>query len=162
MNLTETHLSESILDVESEISLFTQNRCDRVNRKGGGSVDYIADFLAVNWSKTYSNCFVDMAGEFIPKLAFLNVTVYRPPGCPSYKFTEAMDVLQSWIEEIETKNKGVTLTIWINGDFNFPWIILRFRAKGSPIMDRAAHRDLDAAAHPFLLPVGSVTSRTAS
>ena len=49
----------------------------------------------------------------------MNVTIYRPPGCPTGKLKDAMKVISDWIQTNETSSSP---RIIFNGDFNLPFM----------------------------------------
>ena len=67
---------------------------------------------------TFSNDYCEIIGIYIPKQNYINITIYRPPGCPTDKFNEIIQMSDNWINRIE-RNMGNPI-ININGDFNFP------------------------------------------
>ena len=78
-----------------------------------------SDFL-VNSNLSYSNSYCEILCLHIKSINLICITVYRPPNCPSNLFTEVIDKIEVWINSIE--NDGERPTIFINGDFNLPFM----------------------------------------
>ena len=58
--MTESHLSENILDCEVAINGWSTFRTDRVNRTGGGVISYVTDKLTVSNELSVSDSITDL------------------------------------------------------------------------------------------------------
>ena len=119
--LTESHLSAGVLDAEIAIQGMTVYRCDRQQREKGGVVTYLREDLAVDSELKHSNSFCETLGLHIPKLDLALITIYRPPGCPEYKFKECLEEVTAWLQQLEGGHKAAP-TILISGDFNLGFL----------------------------------------
>jgi hypothetical protein len=119
MCLTETHLSSSNGECEAQMDGWASVRADRSVRIQGGAIIYVRNDLPIGDSLTFSNSYCEVAGSFLPNQNIAVITVYRPPGCPSPKFKEAMATISEWIEKLE-QTKPVTVVL--TGDFNLPFM----------------------------------------
>ena len=117
--LTETHLSDVNSEAETFLPGWNQIRSDRKIRQKGGSLIYVRDQITVESTVTFSNSFVELVTTFIPSQNLALINIYRPPATPAAKFTEAINVIDKWIVEIENK-LAKTPNIFIAGDLNFP------------------------------------------
>ena len=48
------------------------------------------------------------------------MTVYRPPGCPGWKFKEALEEVSEWVRGLEAA--GAAPTLLLSGDFNLGFL----------------------------------------
>ena len=119
--ISETHLSSKIESFEISLEGWNEIRSDRRNRNSGGTLIYLKDSLVVSDQEVFSNEYVEMTLSFISKQNTIFVAVYRPPACPTEKFSEALLYLTNWIHKIEEDSK-TTPVIVIGGDFNFPFL----------------------------------------
>ena len=119
LNFTESHLNKYISQSKSEIQGWEQLRCDRKNRLGGGVICYVRDTLPICNSLLHSNSYCEVVCFNIPSLNMLNITIYRPPGCPKEKLDDAMKTISEWVHNNETSNSP---RIIFNGDFNLPFM----------------------------------------
>ena len=118
--LTETHLSEKIVDAEIHIPNYTIYRQDREGgRKHGGIATYVHNSISAHCEliKTYSNNFVEFNIIRFTKLDMLLVNIYRPPECPCTKYEEALQEIRSTTSD--NSNRTFPYII-ITGDLNFP------------------------------------------
>jgi hypothetical protein len=97
MCLTETHLSSANSECEAQIDGWASVRADRTVRIQGGAIIYVRNDLPIGDTLSFSNSYCEVAGSFLPNQNIAVITVYRPPGCPSPKFKEAMDKISAWI-----------------------------------------------------------------
>ena len=115
--LTESHLDESITTRESEITNFQQHRSDRLGRKGGGTVIYVRNDLAVNSEFTISNGYCEATCLVVPKISLAVINIYRPPYCPTDKVNDIIDNISNWIDNLE-KDGHPLPSILFTGDLN--------------------------------------------
>ena len=94
-------------------------RADRKERGSGGSLLYIKDGLSVSLESNFSNSYVEVAMGFTTNTETALVSIYRPPNCPSAKFTEALAKIEEWIAQVEN-TLGKSPTLLVSGDLNFP------------------------------------------
>jgi len=118
--LTESHLDAQVLDAEIQIPGMTIYRSDRQTREKGGVISYVREDLAVASDFKFSNGFCDILGLQIPELDLALVTVYRPPGCPGWKFKESLEELTQWLRGLEAA--GAAPTLLVSGDFNLGFL----------------------------------------
>jgi len=116
--VTESHLNEYISSKELNISDWTLHRADRTNGFGGRVAIYLKNDIIFTDKFTFSNDYCEIIGIYIPKQNYINITIYRPPGCPTDKFNEIIQMSDNWINGIERKMGNPIINI--NGDFNFP------------------------------------------
>ena len=116
--ITESHLNEYISSEELYINDWSLHRADRAHRIGGGVAIYVKNDILLTDKFTFSNSYCEIVGFYLPKLNLINITIYRPPGCPTGKFKEIIEISDKWINELE--NRNINPIINLNGDFNFP------------------------------------------
>ena len=116
--LTETHLNESVLSAELHIENYTLFRSDRKNRKCGGVAIYVKDGLGSCEEIKFSNDYCECLIVKIEKLKAIIITVYRPPKCENVHFENALEILQTYMSNINQSE----FKIFLCGDFNFPFI----------------------------------------
>ena len=85
MNLTETHLDETIEDVV-DIEGYNIFRGDRMNRVRGGTAIYVHDKIDANIKLKMSNGKCEVVAVEMPDIQTLNIVVYRPPDTKSHEF----------------------------------------------------------------------------
>ena len=95
--LTETHLSIDIEDSEVNINGWNVLRGDRSNRKCGGSIIYTKDGLTVANESNFSNDYCDVVAVYISNRNIAMISVYRPPSCPTAKFSEVISYMEKWL-----------------------------------------------------------------
>ena len=117
--VTETHLSPKISEAEINIPGWGTARCDRLERKSGGSLIYHRDQMTATNIDSFSNSYVDTTMLFTPSNESAWIALYRPPNCPELKFEEALVKIRNWILKLE-EALGKTPVIFLAGDFNFP------------------------------------------
>ena len=66
--MTESHLSENILDCEVAIDGWSTFRTDRVNRTGGGVISYVTDKLTVSNELSVSDSITELLCLYINDL----------------------------------------------------------------------------------------------
>ena len=117
--LTETHLNDTVLEAEINITNYTIFRQDRTGgRRNGGIATYVHSSIAAQCQliKTFSNNYIEFNILYFSKLEMLLINMYRPPDCQTNLFNEALQEIQETIEEY---NENFPTTI-ITGDLNFP------------------------------------------
>ena len=119
--LTESHLHQGILDAEIKIEGMTVYKSDRQQREKGGVVTYVREDLAVAAELKHSNSYCETLALYIPQLDLALVTIYRPPGCPEYKFKESLEEVSSWLQGLEGGHRAAP-TILMSGDFNLHFL----------------------------------------
>ena len=118
--LTETHLSEAIEDNEIDIKGWSLFRSDRKSRKCGGTILYVKEGIPVTEESGFSNSYCEIIATFLPSKNTAVVSLYRPPGCPTEKFMEALGFLEKWLNKIQ--NNYVAPNFYITGDFNLKFL----------------------------------------
>ena len=119
ISLTESHLSDNILDSEIQIDGWTHFRSDRTNRTGGGVITYIKDHLTTSRERKFSDSMTEILCVYIHELNIGLITVYRPPDCKSESFDKGMDVIDKWMNDVKDL-EGVKFII--TGDFNLGFL----------------------------------------
>ena len=114
-------MNARVLDAEIAIQGMTLCRSDRMHREKGGVVTYLREDLAVVSELKHSNSFCDTLGLYIPKLDLALITIYRPPGCPEYKFKECLEEVSAWLQQLEAGISAAP-TILMSGDFNLGFL----------------------------------------
>ena len=77
--LTETWLSQEILDAEASLEGFDLFRGDREGHARGGAAIYMKEKLNGRFAKSYSNGVVDFVVATSKVLDAVFVSLYRPP-----------------------------------------------------------------------------------
>ena len=116
--LTESHLNTYIPHTETDLIVWEQVRSDRDKIIGGGVVCYVRDTIPLTNSLIFSNSYCEVVCFNLPSINTVNITIYRPPGCPSEKFKESINVVSDWLKKQES---GVSPIVILNGDFNLPF-----------------------------------------
>ena len=117
--LSETHLSDNVMDSEitkEGLNIFCSDRKDRIC--GGVSI-YIDENIPLSEKFNFSNSMCESVGIFLPLSEVVIITTYWPPNCTKEKFSESMSAISDWISHI-VKTSGKISKIFLNGDFNFP------------------------------------------
>jgi len=117
MNLTETHMDESIEDVV-KIEGYNIFRGDRINRVRGGTAIYVHDKIDANIKLKMSNGKCEVVAVEMPDIQTLNIVVYRPPDTKSHEFNPILSVIQNVLQNLEKPEP----TIILSGDLNFPFV----------------------------------------
>ena len=120
MTFTESHLTNEELDSEVYIKNWNSYRSDRIGREKGGVITYLKENITVSDLFDFSNSYCDSLALFLPKENLAIVTVYRPPQCPTSKFTECLCELDKWITNLN--NKEIPPKLILNGDFNLGFL----------------------------------------
>ena len=117
--LTETHLSDNVMDSEISKDGWNIFRSDRKDRICGGVSIHINENIPISEKFNFSNSMCESVGIFLPLSDVVIITSYRPPNCTKEKFAESMNAISEWISHI-VKISGSTPKIYLNGDFIFP------------------------------------------
>ena len=118
--LTETHISDEIEDSEINIDGWSHFRGDRLNRKCGGTIIYVREGLTVSNETSYSNEYCDMSGVFVSNRNLAIVSIYRPPACPSAKFSDMLSFMNKWLKSVTESYNAPN--IYITGDYNLKFL----------------------------------------
>ena len=117
--VTESHLSEDILEAEVHIKDYTIYRADRGNdRSGGGVCIYVQDRFPCSVLHTESNSVCETL-IIIIKVTPLNLVlclIYRPPDCKHNEFLSCVAKVK------HTFGDNADLNILLMGFMNFPTI----------------------------------------
>lgn len=120
--ISETWLHKDIPDSLINIQNYSVHRHDRVNRRGGGVIIYVKDFL-LNYRIQVTNIGNAQPPEDIETIAlniqistyrFCLVCVYRPPDTSLVKSQELID----YLTQLSISNENIIIL----GDFNYPFI----------------------------------------
>ena len=95
--LTESHLNSDILDSEVNMDGWAVVRSDRVARSHGGVINYVRDDIPYSDELIFSNTVCEVLGIYLFQENIAVVTVYRPPGCKTNAFKEAIDRVDGWL-----------------------------------------------------------------
>ena len=136
--MTESHLNEYISNNEIDIKDWTVHRSDRSKRIGGGILSYVKNHLIVSDKIVFSNSYCEILGFYIPNINLLNLTIYRPPNCPSEKFCEVIKLSTEWLNNFEKRK--INPIINFNGDFNFPFMSTWTEESISNLMENYENR----------------------
>ena len=117
MNLTETHLDETIEDVV-DIEGYNIFRGDRMNRVRGGTAIYVHDKIEANIKLKMSNGKCEVVAVEMHDIQTLNIVVYRPPDTKSHEFNPILSEIQKLLKNLEKPEP----TIILSGDLNFPFV----------------------------------------
>ena len=118
--ITETWLTDQIMDTEINLDGFIIHRQDRLERKHGGVALYVNETTVskVVHGKSTKNC-----ESLIVELSDLKViigVIYRPPNCPVHHFNDHLTDMGELIRYYDNKCEG-----WVSlimGDIDFPFI----------------------------------------
>ena len=121
ITLTETHLNEKILDSEIQMKNYIGFRADRtLGRENGGVITYLKVTEAVDAEQLIakSNPYVEYQLIHMKKRNIVIINVYRPPNCPTEKFSNPLNELRTKLLEIGNPMPNIIFT----GDLKFPTI----------------------------------------
>ena len=96
--MTETHLSDSVVNAEVNIPGYTLYRSDRVGRTHGGTCVFVRDDLAAQLLLSHSNSVCESLVVKVKTLDLILVSIYRPPD------SEAINVCQDVIAKAMEKD----------------------------------------------------------
>ena len=99
MAITESHLSEGILDSEISIKGWAHVRADRDNQIGGGVIVYVKDDYTISSEISFSNSVCETVCIYINKLNVGLVTIYQPPNLDNDEFIECIDKIEEWMAD---------------------------------------------------------------
>ena len=120
--LTETWLTEDILDAEITIPKYVLYRSDRANgRSHGGSCVYVRSDLTSKLIMSHSNGTCDSLAVKVKIFESIVICMYRPPDTKLEQFEDALNVVQDAIDE-NMKTDSKCKTILQVGDYNFPFL----------------------------------------
>ena len=120
--VTETWLTEQILDAEIQIPNYTLYRSDRANgRSHGGSCVYVRSTLTSQMILCHSNGTCDSLAVKVKNFETLVICMYRPPDTNLEQFKESLETVQEAIDET-MKTDPKCRTILQLGDYNFPFL----------------------------------------
>ena len=117
MNLTETHLDDTIDEVV-EIEGYNIFRGDRRDRVRGGTAIYVHDKIDANIKLKLSNGKCEVVAVEMPDIQTINIVVYRPPDTKSHEFNPILSEIQKILKNLEKPEH----TIILSGDLNFPFV----------------------------------------
>ena len=115
--LTETWLSQDILDAEVNLEGYNLFRGDRIGRTRGGAAIYLKERLNGRLSKAFSNGVVDCVVATSKVLDSVFVSLYRPPDTKLQEWKCALETLSSELELLQAN--GMYQRILLGGDLNF-------------------------------------------
>ena len=120
--VTETWLTEQILDAEISIQNYILYRSDRANgRSHGGSCVYVRSNLTSRMLLSHSNGTCDSLVVKVKDFETLLICIYRPPDANLEQFKESLENVQTTIDDV-MENDHKCKTILQFGDYNFPFI----------------------------------------
>ena len=117
MNFTETWLDKSITK-DINIPGYQVFRCDRKDRKGGGTAIYLNEDLEATVLLEVNVGRCEMIAIFIEKINAINIVVYRPPDTKLIDFNKILKEIKELLSKMNTPEPVVIIT----GDFNFPFV----------------------------------------
>lgn len=85
-------------------------------KKKGGVITYIKNFLAAEVLYSESNSYTEAHIIYLPLMDMIYINMYRPPTCPTNKFTEPLAHVKTILENLPPSMPTIVLT----GDLNFP------------------------------------------
>lgn len=121
ISLTETHLTDEIREAEIKIPNFVAYRTDRPKqKKKGGVITYVDRHFAAGAKilLSESNLFTEVQALYIKDIECLYINIYRPPACPTNKFTDQLRKIREVINSLPPPMPTIIFT----GDLNFPLI----------------------------------------
>ena len=117
MNFTETWLDKSITK-DIKIPGYEVFRCDRKDRKGGGTAIYLNEDLEATVLLEVNIGRCEMIAIYIEKINAINIVVYRPPDTKLIDFNKILKEIKELLSKMNTPEPVVIIT----GDFNFPFV----------------------------------------
>ena len=109
MAITESHLSEGILDSEISIKGWAHVRADRDNWIGGGVIVYVKDDYTISSEISFSNSVCETVCIYINKLNIGLVTIYQLPNSDNDEFIEWIDKIEEWMADRKKRKKTPNL-----------------------------------------------------
>ena len=117
MNFTETWLDKTITK-DIKIPGYEVFRCDRKDRKGGGTAIYLNEDLEATVLLEVNIGRCEMIAIYIEKINAINIVVYRPPDTKIIDFNKILKEIKELLSKMNTPEPVVIIT----GDFNFPFV----------------------------------------
>lgn len=121
MALTESHLSDQVIDAEIQISNYNVFRIDRKDRSHGGVIVYTKDSLCIKEIAKNSNSYCEFIILEFPDINLVLTVIYRPPNCPEQAFRDSLESIKNYLCNYENKGEK-PWDLLLMGDFNFPFI----------------------------------------
>ena len=115
--LSETWLSNDIMDAEVNLDGFSLFRGDREGRSRGGTALYLKDRLNGRFVKSFTNGVVEFVIATTKVLDAIFLSIYQPPDTSVGEWKTAIDTLISEIDLIQAH--GAFQRVFIGGDINF-------------------------------------------
>ena len=91
--LTESHLSDNILDCEVAINGWSTFNTDRTNRTGGGVISYVSDKLTVSNELSVLDSMREILCLNINDMNIGAVNIYRPPNATVQSFSKSLEII---------------------------------------------------------------------
>ena len=123
LGITETWLTESVSEAQSELKGFQCTRSDRDSRKGGGCALYLHSKVVPSHQISFSDNSNNMVAVYVESLHTMFAVVYRPPDSPDSDFSNCMDKLQGMINDHSKDDRHSD--VYVIGDFNFQYASLQ-------------------------------------
>lgn len=117
--ITETHLTNEILDTEVTLTDFNVYRADRKERERGGVAIYLHNSLETNETQIqrYSNSVCELIMLYENHMKTHIICIYRPPDTKSGEFLEVLEEVENYVKTINTDHNVILI-----GDFNFRFL----------------------------------------
>ena len=135
--ITESHLNDYISLNETEINGYEQVRSDRKKRMGGGVICFVNDSIPITNSLSYSNGYCELVCLNLSSINTVNISLYRPPGCPLDKFMDVMKIMNDWMNNQECV---ISPKVILNGDMNMPFMYDWSEEKTTELLDYYSDR----------------------
>ncbi|KAL5271626.1 hypothetical protein ACHWQZ_G002039 [Mnemiopsis leidyi] len=97
LGITETWLSDSVSDAQTEIKDYQCIRSDRVSRRGGGCALYLHSKVVPSDQLIVSDSCNNLVAMYSESLHLIIAVVYRPPDSPDCDFSSCIEKLQQFI-----------------------------------------------------------------
>ena len=120
IGITETWAGPHILDAELMIEGFTAIRSDRLDRKGGGTMLYVKDFLMPEEQTKLTNTGFQESAWCTVRINNLQLLVgvcYRSPTSDDANNNQLLGSLETASSIVNSSNN---MRLMIMGDFNYP------------------------------------------
>ena len=117
LGITETWLKSYISDAQIYIKNYLPFRCDRSNRKGGGTLLYVHESIPVSNESTFDDSICQAILCTLSSCSTILINVYRPPKSSLNSFNKLLQYIQCYLDPLmEEKHQDIIII----GDFNFP------------------------------------------